>query len=155
MADMLLFCSEFANGQPIPARFTCSGEDVSPPLSWSNLPSGTLSLALIVDDPDAPAGVWVHWVFYNIPSNLSGLAEAMPKNEVIEGCGTQGRNDFGQLGYNGPCPPPGRAHRYYFTLYAVSRDLRLMPGLNKKNLLISIEGHILARAQWMGTYQRQ
>ncbi len=154
MAGMILFTSEFANSQTIPTRFTCSGENVSPALSWSNLPAGTASLALIADDPDAPSGLWVHWVLYNIPAALTGLPGALEKIEILKDVGTQGRNDFSRIGYDGPCPPPGRPHRYYFTLYALDQQLDLMPGLSKKNVLVSIQGHILAQAQWMGIFQR-
>ena len=154
MTDMILFCPDFPNGQAVPPQFTCSGENTSPALSWSNAPPATLSFALIADDPDAPAGVWVHWVLYNIPAALSNLAPAIEKTETVPGIGTQGRNDFGRIGYDGPCPPPGRPHRYYFTLYALDQMLDLMPGLTKKNVLASLQGHILAQAQWMGTFQR-
>ncbi len=154
MNDLILFCADFANGQSIPARFTCSGENASPALSWSSLPPLTRNLALIVDDPDAPAGVWVHWVIYNIPASLAGLPGAVAKTDKVPGIGTQGVNDFGRMGYDGPCPPPGRPHRYYFTLYAIDCELDLMPGLTKKNVLISLQGHILAQSQWMGTFQR-
>lgn len=144
----------FENGQPIPARFTCSGENRSPELRWSGVPDSARSLALIVDDPDAPVGVFVHWVLYNMDASVTGLPEGLAKTAQIAGAGTQGGNDFRKTGYDGPCPPAGKPHRYFFKLYALDLPPTLPAGLNKAGLLKQIEGHVLAEAQWMGTFQR-
>jgi len=136
----------------IPRRHTCDGEDISPPLAWRGLPPGTKSLVLIADDPDAPAKTWVHWVIYNLPAANGGLPENVPPENNVAG-GRQGRNDFGRIGYGGPCPPGG-THRYYFTLYALDAELDLPPGASKTELLQAIEGHLLGEAQLMGRYRR-
>ena len=150
-----LTSTAFAEGKPIPAKYTCDGTDVSPPLEWSNVPEGTKSLALISDDPDAPVGTWVHWVIYNIPPDVTELAEGIPKSEVLTNGARQGMTDFKRIGYGGPCPPPGRPHRYFFKLYALDTELDLKPGATKQQLLRPMEGHILAEGQLMGTYQRR
>jgi Raf kinase inhibitor-like YbhB/YbcL family protein len=145
----------FRGGEVIPSKYTCEGANVSPPLQWEGLPPGANSLALICDDPDAPAGIWVHWVLYNLPINSSALPEAVPASETLSSGAKQGINDFRRVGYGGPCPPPGKAHRYYFKLYALDIELALKPRTTKHELLGSMEGHILAEAQLMGTYQRK
>jgi Raf kinase inhibitor-like YbhB/YbcL family protein len=145
----------FASGQPIPAKYTCDGQDVSPPLKWSNAPANTKSFALIADDPDAPVGTWVHWVLYDLPPNTTELPEGMAKTQVVSNGAKQGLNSWPRLGYGGPCPPPGKPHRYFFKLYALDTILNLKPGATKKDLLKGMEGHVLAEGQWMGTYQRQ
>jgi Raf kinase inhibitor-like YbhB/YbcL family protein len=150
-----LTSSAFAEGKPIPAKYTCDGADVSPPLAWSNVPEGTKSLVLISDDPDAPVGTWVHWVIYNIPPDATDLAEGVPKSEVLTNGATQGMTDFKRIGYGGPCPPRGGPHRYFFKLYALDTGLELKPGATKQELLRAMEGHILAEGQLMGTYQRR
>ncbi len=141
----------FGHGQPIPAVYTCKGRDISPPLTWSDLPQGTKSLALIMDDPDAPIGTWVHWVIYNIPSTRTGLEEAIPSEERLADGSLQGKNSWRRIGYGGPCPPSG-THRYYFRLYALDSMLSLAPGATKEQLLQAMQGHILAEAEWMGTF---
>jgi Raf kinase inhibitor-like YbhB/YbcL family protein len=143
----------FREGEMIPRKYTCDARDVSPPLGWTGLPGGTKTLALICDDPDAPAGTWVHWVAYNLPVALSGLSEATPTDPEIKGGGRQGRNDFKRIGYGGPCPPSG-THRYYFKLYALDTELDLPAGATKADLLRVMEGHVLAEAQLMGKYKR-
>lgn len=150
-----LISSAFAEGEAIPTRYTCDGEDVSPPLKWSNVPEGTKSFALIADDPDAPAGTWVHWVIYDIPANVSELPEAVPTTETLANGARQGVNDFKRIGYGGPCPPRGAPHRYFFKLYALDVVLGLEPRATKKDLLRAMEDHILAQGQLMGTYKRQ
>jgi len=150
-----LTSSAFAEGKPIPAKYTCDGGDVSPPLKWSAVPDGTKSLALISDDPDAPVGTWVHWVVYNIPPDTTELAEGVPKSEVLTNGATQGMTDFKRIGYGGPCPPRGGPHRYFFKLYALDTALNLKPGAAKQELLRAMEGHILAEGRLMGTYQRR
>jgi hypothetical protein len=148
-----LTSKSFADGDMIPIRFTCNGEDVSPPLEWSGVPPNARSLALVMDDPDAPMGTWVHWVLYNIPPGTSSLAEGIPTGETTL-VGTQGKNDSRRSGYSGPCPPRGMAHRYYFKLYALDSDLKLPPGLRKSDLEKAIQGHILAQGQLIGRYAR-
>lgn len=143
--------SAFGYGQPIPAVYTCKGRDISPPLQWSDLPAGTKSLALIMDDPDAPMGTWVHWVIYNIPPTRNGLEEAIPAQERLADGSLQGKNSWRRIGYGGPCPPSG-THRYYFRLYALDSTLSLAPGASKEQVLAAMQGHILAQAEWMGTF---
>lgn len=144
----------FKDGAPIPKKYTCDAENVSPPLEWSGLPEGTKSVAVICDDPDAPVGTWVHWVLYGLPPTQTSLEERVPTTDVLPGDVRQGRNDFKQFGYGGPCPPPGKAHRYFFKIYALDVDTDLEPGASKKQLRKAMEGHILAQGQLMGTYQR-
>lgn len=146
--EIRLISSAFAEGEMIPEKYTCDAENVSPPLSWSEIPEGTESLALIVDDPDAPAGTWVHWVLYNIPTDQNGLSEGE------EGVGIEGKNNFGNLGYGGPCPPKGPAHRYFFKIYALAAVLALDPGETKENLERAMGAHVLAQGQLIGKYQR-
>ncbi len=147
--------ADFAHGASIPRTFTCDGEDRSPALEWSGAPTGTKAFALIADDPDAPAGTWVHWVIYNIPAAAHSLAGGVEKKEELADGSRQGRNDFRKIGYNGPCPPPGKAHRYFFKLYALGAELGLAPGATKAEVERAMSGHILGQAEWMGRYQRQ
>jgi len=153
-----LTSTAFAEGQPIPQKYTGEGADVSPSLSWSALPQGTKELALICDDPDAPGGTWVHWVVYKIPVAATGLpgnaGGAEPRQPELLTM-VEGRNSFGNTGYGGPMPPRGGGeHRYFFRLYALDAELALEPGLDKPALLKAIEGHILAEGELMGTYER-
>jgi len=150
---MTITSAVFEEGNPIPEKYTCDSEDLSPPLSWSGAPDNTKSFALISDDPDAPVGTWVHWVVYNIPSTVSGLSEGVPAEKTLTDGTIQGINDFRRIGYGGPCPPGG-THRYFFKLYALESVLNLDPGAAKKDLLRAMEGHILAEAELMGTYTR-
>lgn len=143
----------FTEGNPIPKKYTCDGEDASPPLTWSGVPAGAKSLALIADDPDAPVGTWVHWVIFNLPPTLTGLQEGTTKTPTVEG-GVQGNNDFRKTGYGGPCPPRGKPHRYFFKLYALDTSLSLEPGATKAEVEKAMRGHILAQGQLMGTYSR-
>jgi len=150
-----LTSSAFKDQAPIPVRYTCDGDDISPPLAWSGAPPGTVSFALIVDDPDAPRGVFTHWVLFNLPGHVQDLPEALPKTERLAGRGLQGRNDFNRIGYGGPCPPPGHAaHHYRFTLYALDTMLDLPPGSSKQRVHDAFQGHILDLTQLVGTYQR-
>jgi Raf kinase inhibitor-like YbhB/YbcL family protein len=149
-----LSSSSFSSGGDIPTKFTCSGEDVSPQLSWTNAPPGTQAFALIADDPDAPVGTWTHWVLYNLPASTSSLAEGVSKVERLPDDTLQGRNDFRKIGYGGPCPPPGKPHRYFFKLYALDRKLSLKPGASKKELEQAIQGHVLGQAELMGKFKR-
>lgn len=146
--------SVFQNNGEIPKKYTCSGEDVSPPLSFSGIPEGTKSLALICDDPDAPGRTWVHWVVYDLPAKTAELPENVPKTERLENGGAQGLTDFGRIGYGGPCPPPGAYHRYFFKLYALSKMPGLAAGATKTQILSAMEGSILSEAQLIGRYKR-
>ncbi len=145
---------DFPNGGDIPKQFTCSGEDRSPTLKWSEAPAGTKSFALIADDPDAPAGTWVHWVMFNIPGSTHSLKGGMEKKDQLADGTRQGQNDFRKTGYNGPCPPPGKPHRYFFKLYALKSELPLGAGASKRDVERAMEGHILANAEWMGKFKR-
>ena len=144
----------FPNGGNIPTKFTCDGADASPELSWTAPPSGTQSFALIADDPDAPVGNWTHWVLYDLPAGTASLPEDVPKSEELPNGARQGRNDFRRIGYGGPCPPPGKPHRYFFRLYALNSKLNLKPGATKADVEKAMEGHVLAKAELMGKYRR-
>jgi Raf kinase inhibitor-like YbhB/YbcL family protein len=144
----------FVAGQMIPKKFSCEGSDSSPQLSWTGVPANTKSFALIVDDHDAPAGTWVHWVLYNLPPNMKELPESVEKQEQLSSGALQGRNDFRKIGYGGPCPPPGKPHRYFFKLYALDANLDLKVGANKADVERAIKGHILGQAELMGKYSR-
>ena len=133
---------------------TCDGQDISPRISWSGIPNGTKSLALIVEDPDAPSGLFVHWVIYNMDPSLKGLPEGIPKVEKVEGIGMQGMNSFGRIGYGGPCPPKGSTHRYIFRLYALNEPLPLGPGVSRNDLLKAMEGRIIATGETTVKYGR-
>ena len=152
-----LASTAFKEGGPIPVKHTCDGADLSPPLAWSGVPQGTDAFALIADDPDAPGRTWVHWVLYDVPATLGGLPENVSKVEKPKELGgaVQGRNDSREVGYGGPCPPPGPAHRYFFKLYALAAPLGLKPGASKQDVERAMGGHVLATAQLMGTYARQ
>ncbi|MEE8360084.1 MAG: YbhB/YbcL family Raf kinase inhibitor-like protein [Candidatus Omnitrophota bacterium] len=145
---------DFKNGAPIPAKYTCKGKDISPPLVWSDIPEGAKSIALICDDPDAPSMTWVHWVVYNIPTDTKGFQEGLPKDPELPDGTLQGITDFRTIGYGGPCPPPGGPHRYYFKLYVLDRVLVLGSGATKKMLLDAMKGHVLEETQLMGTFKR-
>jgi Raf kinase inhibitor-like YbhB/YbcL family protein len=145
--------SSFNHEDMIQAKYTCDGQNISPPLAWSGAPKETKSFALICDDPDAPAGTWVHWVIFDIPSNINFLPEKVAKQEEIAGLGKNGKNSSRRYGYDGPCPPGG-THRYYFKLYALDTILNLNTGLSKEELLKAMKGHVLAEAQVMGKYKR-
>ena len=144
----------FENNGYIPARYTCKGEDVSPPLSWSDVPKGTKSFVLIMDDPDAPMGTWIHWVAYNIPGGSRSLEENIPQRISFDSGMKQGINSFRRVGYGGPCPPPGPAHRYFFQLYAIDTQLDLLPGATKGAVLKAIQGHVIDRTQLIGIFKR-
>jgi Raf kinase inhibitor-like YbhB/YbcL family protein len=149
--------SAFEHQGAIPRRYTCDGEDVSPALHWSGVPEGSRSLALVVDDPDAPDPeaprmTYVHWVLYNLPADSAGLAEAVAPDQLPDGTG-QGVNDWGRTGYGGPCPPIGR-HRYFHKLYALDTPLEGLRRPAKTQLEAAMQGHILAQAELVGTYQR-
>lgn len=151
---MKLRSPSFGDGEQIPVKFTCDGRDVSPPLQWNDAPAGTKSFALICEDPDAPAGTWVHWVLFNLPAAKGELPEHVSTSEILPGGAKQGRNDFKRIGYGGPCPPPGKPHRYFFKLYALATELALEPRATKTDVLHAMRGHVLAEASLMGTYER-
>ena len=152
--NMKLSSTVITDGNLIPKIYTCQGEDVSPPLSWNDAPDGTRSFALIVDDPDAPIGEWVHWVLFNIPPQSAFLPESVPADSALPSRAVQGINDFGNIGYGGPCPPGGKPHRYFFKLYALDITLKLKPGATKKQVIQAMEKHILAEAKLMGMYKK-
>ena len=146
----------FQDKARIPTRYTGDGADVSPALSWDKPPEGTVSLALICDDPDAPRGTFTHWVLYDLPPTLTGLPEAVPNKETLAGLGgaKQGLNDGGRVGYMGPAPPRGPAHHYRFTLYALHAQVKAPPRARKADLEKAMQGHIMGQAQLVGTYSR-
>lgn len=149
-----LSSSSFSNGGMIDKKFTCDGADVSPQLSWMESPAGTKSLALLADDPDAPVGNWNHWAMWNVSANQRSLSEGVSKEARLPDGSQQGMNDFRKTGYNGPCPPRGNPHRYYFKLFALDTKLDLKSDAGKKELEAAMQGHILAQAEWMGRYGR-
>ena len=146
--------SAFAAGQPIPKKYTADGPDVSPPLEWGEPPVGTQSFALICDGPDAPVGTWVHWVLWGLAADTRALGESVSKEEALPNSVKQGRNDFKRIGYGGPAPPRGPAHRYFFKLYALDNVADLKPGATKAELERAMQGHILAQGELMGKYGR-
>lgn len=153
MNQLKLTSSAFKEETMIPAKYTCDGKDISPPLAWQGVPDEAQALAVIADDPDAPGKTWVHWVVYNIPTNVNELPENYPPSEKADNGIMQGKNDFKKIGYGGPCPPSG-THRYYFKLYALSKTLDLKPGATKQELLDAMEGKVVAETSFMGKYSR-
>jgi Raf kinase inhibitor-like YbhB/YbcL family protein len=144
----------FQSNQPMRAKHSCEGADASPALKWEGAPAGAKSFALICDDPDAPGGSWVHWVIYGIPAKTTELPESVAKTDSVSGA-KQGMNDFGKVGYGGPCPPPGHGvHHYHFRLYALDTELNLAPRLTRRQLDSAMKGHVLAQRELIGTYQR-
>jgi Raf kinase inhibitor-like YbhB/YbcL family protein len=146
--SIVITSTAFNEGESIPVEYTCNGKNISPPLAWKDLPTDTQSLALIADDPDAPAGTWVHWVLYNLPASTDGLPAG------VENPGIEGQNSSRKIGYAGPCPPAGKPHRYFFKLYALDTHLDLNPGATKAELEKAMQGHILGQGQLMGTFKR-
>ena len=151
-ADFKITSTAFGAGEKVPVPYTCDGKDVSPPLAWSGAPEGVKTFALIMDDPDAPGGTWVHWVIYNIPADVTSLSKGIPTDATLEGGILQGANSWNRTGYGGPCPPGG-THRYFFKLYALSESLDLKPGASKRKLLKAMDGKILGETEWMGTFR--
>ena len=150
---MKISSASFSAGEMIPKKFTCDGPDVSPALSWNDPPPSTKAFALIMDDPDAPAGTWVHWVLYDLPTSMRELPEGVPKAKDLEIGARQGSNDFRRIGYSGPCPPRGATHRYSFRLYALDRPTQLPAGAAKGDLERAMKGHILAQSELIGRFQ--
>ncbi len=153
MLKLTVSSPAFANGQPIPSKYSCDGENTSPTLKWGDVPQTARSLALIMEDPDAPMGTYTHWVVYNLPANTGSLSEGQPAGNLLNG-GTQGINSSRTNAYFGPCPPPGKPHRYFFKLYALDIDPSLAPGMTVEQLTSAMAGHVLAQGEWMGTYRR-
>ena len=152
---MELRSTAFQAGGAIPTRFTCEGDDISPDFSWRDAPPETKSFVLILHDPDAPrAGGFTHWVVYNIPAGTSHIEENIPQQATVAGLGVQGKNDSGEIGYMGPCPPSG-THRYFARLFAVDRELDLKPGLYHRDVYSEMQGHIVEQAELMGTYAKK
>jgi Raf kinase inhibitor-like YbhB/YbcL family protein len=155
---MELFSPAFAGGGPIPRIHSGEGEDLSPPLQWRNVPPGVVSFALILDDPDAPPGLWIHWVLYDLPAQLRALPAGLPRSERLEGGGVHGAcwgvESFSRQGYHGPLPPPGPPHRYHFELSALDRHLHLPAGATAAAVRSAMAGHVLARAELVGLYGR-
>lgn len=152
--NMKMTSVAFTDGNMIPVKYTCDGQDMSPPLAWRDAPAGTKSFALICDDPDAPVGTWVHWVAFNIPPDVTNLDENVKAEKEFKNGMRQGKNSWPRIGYGGPCPPSG-THRYYFKLYALDAILEIKPEATKEQVLQSMKGHVLAEAQLMGKYKRQ
>jgi Raf kinase inhibitor-like YbhB/YbcL family protein len=148
-----LTSTAFKEGEAIPRQYTCDGVNISPPLEWSGVPKTAKAIAIIADDPDAPAGTWVHWVLYNLPAENIGLVENVPAGDNLKAGGFQGKTDFGNVGYGGPCPPSG-THRYFFKIYALDSVLDLKAGATKAEVEKAMEGHIVSQGQLMGTYRR-
>ncbi len=154
ISNITISAEAFKDGGNIPAVYTCDGRNISPALTWSGMPAGTKSIALIMDDPDAPRGTFVHWVLFNIPPDAQGLPEAVPKNQTLKDGSRQGNTSYGEAGYGGPCPPPGKPHRYYFKVYALDTKLDLPAGATKADVEKTMNGHILAKGELMGKYGR-
>ena len=157
-ASLRLGSTAFADGGSVPSRYTCDGEDVSPPLAWADPPAGTKSFALVVDDPDAPDPQaprvrWVHWVVYDLPAGASALPEGVRSAAELPAGAQMGQNDWGKAAWGGPCPPVGR-HRYFFTLYALDAALGARGALTKRTLEAALQGHVLGQAELVGTYER-
>ncbi len=142
-----------AAGGKIPGEFSCAGSDTSPALRWTDAPPATISFALILDDPDAPGGTWTHWLIWNIPRKATGLPKNVAKAPEFSDGARQGRNDFQRIGYSGPCPPPGKPHRYFFHLYALHCKLDLKAGATRAELDRAMKGHVIQQAEWMARYQ--
>ena len=146
--------TSFQAGGSIPKKYTCDGQDLSPALAWSGAPQNTKAFALIADDPDAPARTWTHWLIWNIPSSVQQLSEGTPKQPQLSDGTRQGQNDFGKIGYNGPCPPPGKPHRYFVRLYALGGAVELKPGASRKELENALKANVLGQTEVMGRYGR-
>jgi len=154
VVELKIESSSFKEGELIPSKYTCDGENISPPLSWKDVPEGTKSFALISDDPDAPVGDWVHWVIYNVPAEVHELKEGASSKRLLPKGSIEGITDFRNTGYGGPCPPSG-IHRYFFKLYALNTILHLPAGTSKKKLLEAMQGHIISQATLIGKYSRK
>lgn len=150
-----LQCPVFSDGFQVPKDYTADGANDSPPLQWDDPPEGTQSFALVCDDPDAPRGTFVHWVLYNLPADTRELPPRIPPDRTLSNGSRQGTNDFGRIGYGGPSPPPGPAHRYHFKLYALNAPVALEAGATKEQLLAAMRDHQLAEGRLIGVYGRE
>jgi Raf kinase inhibitor-like YbhB/YbcL family protein len=154
MKTLELTSPAFTPGARIPPEFTCTGKNDSPPLSWGSVPDGTASCAIICEDPDAPSGTFIHWILYNIPPGTTSLPRGIPRKPVLSDGSAQGLNDFGRLEYGGPCPPPGKPHRYFFRLSALDTPLHIRAPVTRKSIGAAMEGHILGKGELMGIFSR-
>jgi Raf kinase inhibitor-like YbhB/YbcL family protein len=154
MAEISITTNAFGQGERIPEPYTCNGQNISPPLTWEKIPAGTKSIAVIVDDPDAPRGSFTHWLIYNLPPDARGLAEQIPKERHLPDGSIQGMNDFGRIGYAGPCPPPGRHHRFTITVFAIDIMVDPREAETQAAFRKAIQGHTLAKGELMGIYGR-
>jgi Raf kinase inhibitor-like YbhB/YbcL family protein len=152
--DLNIASPAIADGARIPSHYTCTGADQSPALGWSGAPAATRSFALIVEDPDAPGGTFIHWVAYNLPASATGLPEGTPRVPALDGGGRQGINGFGRIGYNGPCPPPGRPHHYHFRIFALDSMLKIGARANATALKDAMGEHVIATAEFVGIFSR-
>ncbi len=155
LQDIRVESPDFDHLRDIPTEFTCDGEDRSPRLSWSTPPSGTAALVVVVDDPDAPGGIFGHWAVFNLPSDTRRLDGAIPNGESVPGGGLQAKNDFGALGYGGPCPPRGPAHEYRFFVFAINEPLSLAAGAADDDVIVAMRGHVIGVGQISGMYARR
>jgi len=144
-----IYCEAFSYGGQIPKKYTCDGENVPPPITWGNVPQGIKSFVIIMYDPDAPGGTFIHWILFNIPPTVTSISE-----ENADKVGVKGRNDFGRLGYGGPCPPPGSTHRYFIIVFALDTQLNLKEGVKLSAVLEAMKGHVIAYGEYMGKYRR-
>ena len=151
---MQLTSPAFVQGSVIPSKYTCDGDNISPPVEWADAPTNAQSFALVMDDPDAPSGTFDHWVLFNLPKESTALSEGVSPIEALPNGALQGKNSFGDLGYGGPCPPVG-THRYYFRLYALDKLLNLDAGSSKRQVLDALARHILAQSELMGRYSKR
>ena len=154
MENISISVEGFKHGETIPDIYTCKGKDVSPSLSWKGIPTQTKSIALIMDDPDATGGTFVHWILYNVPAKTKELPEGMAFDKILADGSMQGVTDFGRTGYGGPCPPPGKTHRYFFKIYSLDTNITLAAGASKKQLENAMSGHILAKGEIVGIFKR-
>ncbi len=154
MENISIVSEAFKEGANIPSEYTCDGKNISPALSWNGIPEETKSIALIMDDPDAPSGTFVHWLLYNLPSETKKLEKGFPKEDIFRDGTTHGKTSFGNIGYGGPCPPSG-SHRYYFRIYAIDKKLDLLPRATRNQIDDAIKGHIIAKGELMGRYKRR
>ena len=155
VGSMVVAAVDFVSGAAIPQKYSCEGENISPQLTWDILPTGAKSLALVCEDPDAPRGKFIHWVIYNIPPTEKGLGMNVTNATSFPNGTMQGLNGAGKVGYTGPCPPPGKPHRYFFHLFALNTVLDYAANMDHDKLLTAMQGHIIAEAETMGTYERK
>ena len=154
--NILITSDAFREGEAIPTKYTCDGDDLSPALRWSDIPPNTKSFVLICEDPDAPSGTFTHWVLYNLPPTATEMPEGVSAEARLANGAIQGRNDFKRIGYGSPCPPPkDSAHRYFFRLYALDTELQLQAGARREDIVLAMNSHVLATGHLMGAYRRK